>query len=49
MLIYLIFCFIHRDFGSDVIMEVKIKFDDGISRKFSGKVLLEEGLIMIID
>ncbi|HEY5523860.1 MAG TPA: ATP-dependent helicase, partial [Clostridium sp.] len=38
----------HRAFGSGVITEVnvdevKIKFDDGISRKFSGKVLLEQG------
>ena len=44
----------HRAFGSGVIKdvnqdEVKIKFDDGISRKFSGKVLLEQGLIMIIE
>jgi len=43
----------HRAFGSGTVKEVngdevKIKFEDGISRKFSGKVLLEKGLIMII-
>lgn len=44
----------HRAFGSGLVKEVngdevKIKFDDGIMRKFSGKVLTSNGLLMIVD
>jgi DNA helicase-2/ATP-dependent DNA helicase PcrA len=44
----------HRAFGIGKVKEVngdevKIEFDNGINRKFSGKVLLEKGLIMIIQ
>ncbi|WP_207729606.1 MULTISPECIES: ATP-dependent helicase [Clostridium] len=44
----------HRTFGSGRVDEVngdevKIKFDDGIMRKFSGNVLMNNGLIMVIQ
>jgi DNA helicase-2/ATP-dependent DNA helicase PcrA len=44
----------HRAFGNGNVKEVngdevKIKFDDGIMRKFSGKVLVSNGLLMIIQ
>jgi DNA helicase-2/ATP-dependent DNA helicase PcrA len=44
----------HRTFGSGAVKEVngdevRIRFDDGINRKFSGKVLLEKGLVMVIQ
>ncbi|MDD6796477.1 MAG: ATP-dependent helicase [Clostridiaceae bacterium] len=44
----------HRAFGSGVIKsvngdEVNIKFDDGNVRKFSGKILKNSGIVMIIQ
>ena len=43
----------HRAFGEGIVNEVngnevKIKFDDGRTRKFSGKILMRSGLIEII-
>ena len=44
----------HRAFGDGVVKEVngnevKIRFDDGRSRKFKGNLLMSKGLIKIIE
>ena len=43
----------HRAFGEGVVTEVngnevKMKFDDGRTRKFSGKILMKSGIVSII-
>ena len=44
----------HRAFGEGVVTEVngnevKIKFDDGRTRKFSGKILMKSGIISLVE